>query len=130
MFELRFTWPLDDNNGLRADTGFLCSSLDAECVIPPVGTNEVTWISSSGDPAEEGGPERAPAHTYGDQREIEAIRRRYLRRDDRVSRPDWDLMIAERQQVLRDVFRAKGWDELRSRSVLEVGCGEGNVLAE
>lgn len=66
--------------------------------------------------------------------ELDAIRQRYARRQDGtrydMSRPDMQLMRDERQRVMRTFLQARGWTDLYDRRAAEIGCGEGNILAE
>lgn len=66
--------------------------------------------------------------------EAEALRRRYDRRRDGVrysrDRPEVRLMTDERRRATQLCLSERGWTDLSARRVTEVGCGEGNVIAE
>lgn len=66
--------------------------------------------------------------------ELDAIRQRYARRKDggryEMSRPAMRLLLQERHRAMQDLLRSRGWSDLSNRRAAEIGCGEGNVLAE
>lgn len=66
--------------------------------------------------------------------ELDAIRQRYARRKDgtryEMSQPAMRLLLKERRCAMQDLLRSRGWSDLSNRRAAEIGCGEGNVLAE
>ncbi|ACB32573.1 Methyltransferase type 11 [Leptothrix cholodnii SP-6] len=85
-----------------------------------------------------------PLTAGGDLREIDAVAQRYERREavaqalaasetlDRYSllRPDVWQTVQERQRVMLQMLAARGWFDLASRRLVEVGCGAGGNLLE
>ncbi len=66
--------------------------------------------------------------------EVEAVIKRYARRDDSsrygISQPGIKELIDERRLAVLRFLAKSGWNDLPERRLLEVGCGEGNVLTE
>lgn len=66
--------------------------------------------------------------------EVEAVKARYARRQDGslydMRRPDMRHTLEERRQLMRRFLSGRAWQDLSTRCALEIGCGEGNVLAD
>lgn len=66
--------------------------------------------------------------------EVEAVKARYARRQDGslydMRRPDMRHTLEERRQLMRRFLSGRAWHDLSTRCALEIGCGEGNVLAD
>lgn len=68
------------------------------------------------------------------QMEVEAIKARYARRGDDslydMRRPEMRHSIDERRRLMQRFLAKRAWNDLSTRDVVEIGCGQGNVLAE
>ncbi|MHB2205416.1 class I SAM-dependent methyltransferase [Methylobacterium sp. CM6257] len=68
------------------------------------------------------------------EREIEAIKERYSRRDDgerySLKRPEMIKIVDERKRAVKYYLARRGWHDLSKLRLVEIGCGEGNVLSE
>lgn len=68
--------------------------------------------------------------------EIARIQREYRRRDEsqlnavyQPGNPGWQAVLAERERALARLLQRTGFIPLAGRRVLDVGCGDGGVLA-
>ncbi len=69
--------------------------------------------------------------------ELEAVKKRYARRRDgsvgslyEMSRPEMRHTLDERRRLMQWFLAKRAWHDLSTRDAVEIGCGEGNVLAD
>lgn len=66
--------------------------------------------------------------------ELEAVKARYARRRDGSlydkSRPEMRHTLDERRRLIQWFLARRAWHDPSTRCAVEIGCGEGNVLAD